>query len=67
VAEVLARYELDIPKPQLLDALRSLRERDLVVEQRIGQSLQYGFKMGLIRMWLRRSESLLRLGQAART
>lgn len=66
VEEVLDKYKLGIPKPELLDALRGLRERDLIVEKRIGQSLQYGFKMGLIRMWLRQNEVLLRLSQEMR-
>ncbi len=66
VAQVLDKHGLDIPKSQLLDALRSLRERDLVVERRMGQSLQYGFKMDLIRMWLRQNEMLLRLSQEAK-
>ncbi len=66
VAEILEKYQLQVPKPQLLDALRSLRERDLAVEKRIGQSLQYGFKMDLIRMWLRQNEMLLRLSQEAK-
>jgi len=63
VAQELDRYKLGIAKPDLLDALRALRERDLVVEQRVGQSLQYGFQMGLIRMWLLQNEVLLRLSQ----
>ena len=66
VARMLDKYNLGISGPELLHALRSLRERDLVVEKRIGQSLQYGFKMGLIRMWLRQNEVLLRLSQEMR-
>jgi HEAT repeat protein len=63
VAQELDKYKLGLAKPDLLDALHSLRERDLVVDQRVGQSLQYGFKMDLIRMWLRQNEVLLRLSQ----
>jgi HEAT repeat protein len=66
VAEVLDKHQLQVAKRQLLDALRSLRERDLAVEKRIGQNLQYGFKMDLIRMWLRQNEMLLRLSQEAK-
>jgi len=64
--KVLRDYKLDLPKTELLDALRSLRERDLVVEKRIGQSLRYGFKMDLIRMWIRQNEVLLRISQEMR-
>ncbi len=63
VAKMLDKYKLSLAKEDLLGALRSLRERDLVDEQRVGQSLQYGFRMGLIRMWLRQNEVLLRLSQ----
>lgn len=63
VAQELDKYKLGITKSDLLDALHSLCERDLVVDQRVGQSLQYGFKMDLIRMWLRQNEVLLRLSQ----
>jgi HEAT repeat protein len=63
VADKLNDHKLGIPKQELLNALRSLRERDLVVEQRAGQSLTYGFKMGLIRMWLCQNDVLLRLSQ----
>jgi hypothetical protein len=66
VAELLGRYGLDVAKSQLLGALRSLGERDLVDEKRMGQSLQYGFRMDLIRMWLRQNETLLRLSQEAK-
>ena len=66
VAEVLAKYGLDVDTTQLLEALRSLRERDLVDERRMGQTLQYGFKMDLIRMWLSQNEMLLRLSQEAK-
>jgi len=61
LTEVLTRHDLGIPKLALLDALRELCERDLVMETRIGQRLAYGFKMGLIRLWLRQSEMLIRL------
>jgi hypothetical protein len=66
VLQVLQQHRLSLHKSKLLDALRSLSERDLAVEKRIGQSLQYGFKMGLIRMWLRQNEMLLRLSEEAR-
>jgi len=63
VAQRLEQSKLSIPGKDLLEALRSLRERDLVVEQKSGQSLMYRFKMGLIRMWLCQNEVLLRLSQ----
>jgi hypothetical protein len=66
VLQVLEQHTLTLTTPDLLSALHSLSERDLVVEKRIGQSLQYGFKMGLIRMWLRQNEMLLRLSEEAR-
>ena len=59
--EVLTKHELPVPKLALLDALRELCERDLVMETRIGQRLAYGFKMGLIRLWLCENEMLIRL------
>jgi len=63
MAQELDKYKLGMAMSTLLDALHSLRESDLVVEQRVGQSLQYGFKMDLIRMWLRQNEVLIRLSQ----
>lgn len=66
IAQKLEEYKLNVPRRDLLDSLRALCERDLVVEQRSGQSLTYGFKMGLIRMWLRQNEVLLRLSQEMR-
>ncbi|MBM4431067.1 MAG: ATP-binding protein, partial [Chloroflexi bacterium] len=65
-AELLDKHGLEVEKTQLLAALRALCERDLVDEKRMGQSLQYGFRMDLIRMWLRQNETLLRLSQEAR-
>jgi hypothetical protein len=66
VAEALQKNGLDVDTTRLLEALRSLRERDLVNEQRVGQILQYGFKMDLIRMWLSQNDMLLRLSQEAK-
>jgi hypothetical protein len=66
VADKLNEYNLGVSKQELLNALHSLRERELVVEQRIGQSLTYGFKMGLIRMWICQNDVLLRLSQEMR-
>jgi HEAT repeat protein len=66
VAQKLEQNKLSVSRKELLDALRSLRERDLVVEQRSGQSLLYGFNMGLIRMWLCQNDVLLRLSQEMR-
>jgi hypothetical protein len=67
VEHMLDRQGVGISRKELLDALRALCERDLVIEKRLGQSLQYGFKMDLIRMWLRQNEVLLRLSQEAKT
>jgi HEAT repeat protein len=66
VVQMLNRLELSIPGKDLLNALHALRERDLVIERRMGQTLQYGFKMDLIRMWLQQNDMLLRLSQEAR-
>jgi HEAT repeat protein len=61
LSELLERHGLPLSKIELLDMLRQLRDRDLVIEERIGQRLAYGFKMGLVRMWLLDNEILLRL------
>jgi type I restriction enzyme M protein len=66
VAEALYEHTLEVAKPSLFGALCSLSERDLVVEKRIGRGLQYGFRMDLIRMWLRQNNMLLRLSQEQR-
>jgi HEAT repeat protein len=63
VAHELDEYKLWIAKSDLFDALHSLCERDLLVDQRVGRTLQYGFRMNLIRMWLRQNEVVLRLSQ----
>jgi hypothetical protein len=46
-----------------MQALKALEERDLVTEMRIGQQLRYSFRMGLVRLWLRQNEMLLRLSE----
>ena len=61
LSEILEKQGLPLSKTELLDALRQLRDRELVIEERIGQRLAHGFKMGLVRMWLRDNEILLRL------
>lgn len=60
---VLEGRNLGMPRDEVMQALRSLVERDLVTEMRIGQQLRYSFRMGLVRMWLRQNEVLLRLGE----
>jgi hypothetical protein len=62
----LDRLDLSVSGKELLNALYALCERDLVIERRMGQTLQYGFKMDLIRMWLQQNDMLLRLSQEAR-
>ncbi len=66
VAQKLEQSKLNVSRKELLEALRSLRESDLVVEQKSGQSLMYGFRMGLIRMWVCQNDVLLRLSQEMR-
>ena len=63
IATMLERRGLGLPRENLMQALRALEERDLVTEMRIGQQLRYAFRMGLVRMWLRQNEILLRLSQ----
>ena len=63
IAGEMERRGLSMPREDVLQALKALRERDLVTEMRIGQQLRYSFRMGLVRMWLRQNEILLRLGQ----
>jgi HEAT repeat protein len=66
LGEVLAtlhRRDFDIDRNAVIQALKALSERDLVKEMRIGQQLRYSFGMGLVRLWLRQNEILLRLGQ----
>ncbi|MBC7237988.1 MAG: hypothetical protein H5T69_19265, partial [Chloroflexi bacterium] len=63
IANMLERRRLGMSREEILQALRALRERDLVTETRIGQQLRYSFRMGLVRMWLRENEMLLRLAQ----
>ena len=63
VAGVLERRGLTLPRDELMQALKALEERDLVAEMRIGQQLRYSFRMGLVRMWLRQNEMLLRLSE----
>ena len=64
VASTLERRHLEMPREQLMQALKVLEERDLVTEMRIGQQLRYSFRMGLVRMWLVQNEILLRLSQS---
>jgi len=66
LSQILDRLDLTISGKELLNALHRLRERDLVIERRMGQTLQYGFKMDLIRMWLQQNDMLLRLSQEAK-
>ena len=61
VCDILQRKQLGVSRQELLRALEQLTERDLIHERRLGQQLQYSFKMGLVRMWLRQNEILLRL------
>ena len=63
VAGALERRGLTLPREELMQALKALEERDLVTEMRIGQQLRYSFRMGLVRMWLRQNEMLLRLSE----
>jgi type I restriction enzyme M protein len=65
IAGRLEQYRLGMSGEAILEALRALRERDLMNEERMGQTLGYGFAMGLIRMWLNQNETLLRLAQEA--
>jgi len=66
VGQILQRHDLSVSGQDLLRALHALCDRDLVVERRMGQTLQYGFKMDLIRLWLQQNDMLLRLGQEAK-
>lgn len=61
IIEVLEQHDLGMPTTDLLEALRQLRERDLVLEQKIGSRFAYGFKMGLVRMWLKEKDMLVRV------
>jgi len=61
IYDILQRKSLKMSRQELLQALEQLRERDLIQERRLGQQLQYSFKMGLVRMWLKQNEVLLRL------
>jgi hypothetical protein len=63
IVDELDRHHLSLPREQVLDALRALRERDLITEMPLAQQLRYAFRMGLIRMWLKHNEMLLRLAQ----
>jgi|GEM_PF-1221771 len=63
IAAMLERRHLSLPRSRLMRALQGLQERELVAERRIGQQLYYAFRMGLVRMWLRQNEILLRLSQ----
>jgi HEAT repeat protein len=63
LAERLDQHRLGMPREAILEALRALVERDLMYEERMGQTLGYGFRMGLIRLWLNQNETLLRLAQ----
>lgn len=63
IANILERRQLGMSRDGILESLRTLGERDLVIETRIGQQLRYSFRMGLVRMWLRENEMLLRFAQ----
>jgi HEAT repeat protein/energy-coupling factor transporter ATP-binding protein EcfA2 len=63
VSSLLERRGMGITRTDLENALRALVERDLLTEMRIGQQLRYSFRMGLIRLWLKQNEILLRLSQ----
>jgi HEAT repeat protein len=63
IANMLERRRLGMSRESILESLRTLGERDLVIETRIGQQLRYSFRMGLVRMWLRENEMLLRFAQ----
>ena len=63
VVGALERRGLALPRDAVMQALKALEERDLVTEMRIGQQLRYSFRMGLVRLWLRQNEMLLRLSE----
>ena len=63
IYDVLERKRLEMPRRELMQALEHLRERDLIQERRLGQQLQYSFKMGIVRMWLKQAETLLRISE----
>jgi hypothetical protein len=63
VHDTLESRHLHMSSRELMQALRHLTERDLIEEHRLGQQLQYSFKMGVVRMWLKQSEMLLRLSE----
>ncbi len=65
IAQALERHRLTLDRPTLMGALRMLQERELVDERRVGQILQYSFRMDLIRLWIGQNEMLLRLSQEA--
>lgn len=60
---VLERKRLSMSRSELMQALEHLKERDLIQERRLGQHLQYSFKMGIVRMWLKQAETLVRLSE----
>jgi hypothetical protein len=63
IVSVLERRHLSVPREEIMQATNALIERDLITEMRIGQQLRYAFRMGLVRMWLRQNEMLLRLAE----
>jgi len=63
IYDVLERKRLEMPRRELMQALEHLKERDLIQERRLGQQLQYSFKMGIVRMWLKQAETLLRISE----
>jgi len=63
IYDVLERKRLGMPRRELMQALEHLKERDLIQERRLGQQLQYSFKMGIVRMWLKQAETLLRISE----
>jgi hypothetical protein len=65
ILDRLLQYRLGMPREDTIEALRSLCERDLIMEMRMGRRLRYAFRMGLIRLWLNQNDMLLRLAQEA--
>jgi len=63
IHDILERKRLAMPRRELMQALEYLKERDLIQERRLGQQLQYSFKMGIVRMWLKQAETLLRISE----
>jgi HEAT repeat protein len=66
IEHALSRYDLSMPKQDLMDALARLRDRDLIEEKTIRRQLQYSFRMGLVGVWLEQNNALLRLKEETR-